>query len=171
MRELLIGCGHRRDKIIGFDGQEDFNNLTTLDINPACGPDVVWDLEEFPYPFEDNSFDEIHAYEVLEHMGTQGDYKFFFNQFNEFYRILKPLGLFIATIPSPETCFTGDPGHKRIFGSNTFIFLQKQSYNRIGITPITDYSEYVNCDFNLVWEVKDDPRFPSNYFFALQAIK
>ena len=29
-------------------------------------------------PFGDDAFDEIHAYEVLEHTGRQGDWRFFF---------------------------------------------------------------------------------------------
>lgn len=170
MAELLIGCGNRRDKLIGFSGNEEWTDLTTLDIDPSCNPDVVFDLEQFPYPFDDNTFKEIHAYEVLEHMGTQGDYKFFFNQFNEFYRILKPLGMFIATVPTPESCFTGDPGHKRIIGKNSLGFLSQRFYDDVGVSPVTDYRKYCKCNFNFVWEGDPDV-FPVNFMFALQAIK
>ena len=70
-------------------------NLVTLDIDPNCNPDIICDLNELPYPFKDNTFNEIHGYEVLEHCGTQGDYQYFFAQFTEFWRILKPEGMFL----------------------------------------------------------------------------
>ena len=77
-RELLIGCGSRRDKIIHAGGFERWGSLTTLDFMERNKPDVLWDLETLPYPFPADEFDEIHAYEVLEHIGDQGDWKTFF---------------------------------------------------------------------------------------------
>lgn len=169
MPELLIGCGNRRDKIVGFQGRKAWEDMTSLDIDPTCNPDVVHDLETFPYPFEDNTFDEIHAYECLEHMGTQGDYKFFFAQFSEFHRILKPGGLFIASVPTAETCLTGDPGHKRIIARNTLGFLRQETYDKVGDTPVTDYRSIYKVSFNLVW-VDEGETHPVNFFFCLQAV-
>ena len=39
--ELLIGCGSRRDKMIGTG---EWSKLVTLDLEPSHHPDVVWDL-------------------------------------------------------------------------------------------------------------------------------
>lgn len=89
-RELLIGCGSDLRKKLTADGTKEWTCLVTLDYCERHNPDVVWDLNNIPLPFDDNTFDEIHAYEVLEHTGTQGDYKFFFKQFEEFWRLLKP---------------------------------------------------------------------------------
>jgi hypothetical protein len=67
MTELLIGCGNDRKKKVRFsEVPDEWTNLTTLDIDPEAKPDVVHDLNVLPYPFEDNQFTEIHAYEVLE---------------------------------------------------------------------------------------------------------
>ena len=88
-KQLLIGCGHSREKRMIYEGHTPgWDELVALDINPECDPDIEWDLNEIPYPFDDNEFDEIHAYEVLEHLGAQGDFRFFFAQFEEMWRII-----------------------------------------------------------------------------------
>jgi predicted SAM-dependent methyltransferase len=74
-----------------------WRELVTIDHDPNCGADIFHDLTKLPYPFEDNTFEEIHAYEVLEHLGQQGDYETFFKQLEEFHRILKPGGWLAAT--------------------------------------------------------------------------
>jgi predicted SAM-dependent methyltransferase len=88
-RELLIGCGSRSVKERFLEGRRDFYRLTRLDDNPAHQPDVLWDLTRHPLPFPDDHFDEIHAYDVLEHLACQGDHRFFFAEFSEYWRILK----------------------------------------------------------------------------------
>jgi predicted SAM-dependent methyltransferase len=80
-------------------------NLTTLDFNSDHEPDFVHDMNKLPLPFDNDTFDEIHAYEVLEHVGKQGDYIFFFAQFSDLYRILKPNGLLVAMSPSIHRYF------------------------------------------------------------------
>lgn len=67
--ELLLGCGARRDKRVSLPGRGEWTDLVTLDMNPAHKPDHVWDMAELPLPFPDNTFDEVHCYECLEHMG------------------------------------------------------------------------------------------------------
>jgi hypothetical protein len=149
-RELLVGCGSRRTKIVFTEDMgEDFQNLTTLDLFDTHNPDVIHDLEVLPYPFEDDSFDEIHAYEVLEHTGKQGDWRFFFAQFAEFYRILKPNGYLAGTSPYFATNWAwGDPGHTRIISNECFVFLDQTEYiKQVGKTPMTDYRGVWKGDF------------------------
>lgn len=156
--ELLIGCGRRRDKILNlYQGRERWTNLTTLDNNADHNPDVVWDLMQLPYPFPDNTFDEIHAYEVLEHTGSQGDHKFFFAQFTELWRILKPNGLMFATCPSKSSIWAlGDPSHTRIIQRENFVFLDQSEYTaQIGITPMSDFRYLYKADFSLMWDQDD----------------
>jgi predicted SAM-dependent methyltransferase len=139
--------------------QQDWCNLVTLDMNESCDPDVVWDLNEFPYPFPINEFNEIHAYDVLEHTGKQGDYKFFFQQFTEFWRILKPDGLLLITIPHWNSIWAwGDPGHTRVLAPGCFHYLSQNQYARqLGITKMTDYRNIYKADFEVlkIQEVKD----------------
>lgn len=147
-RELLVGCGVSRSKRLAIDKtQEQWRSLVTLDIDPGVNPDFVHDLEVLPYPFADESFNEIHAYEVLEHCGRQGDWKFFFDQFAEFWRILRPDGLFYATVPSWDSAGAwGDPGHTRVINEMTISFLQQDKYD-VENTPMTDYRFYWKRDF------------------------
>lgn len=152
MRELLVGAGSARDKRVWFDKNSTFANLVTIDINPDGRPSVLADLGSLPLPFKDNSFDEIHAYEVLEHMGVQGDWRFFFAQFDEFARILVPNGIFVATSPPATSKWLwGDPGHTRYMGPEVYTFLQRHEYSKqIGNTTMTDYRRYFKSDWEKI---------------------
>lgn len=147
--ELLIGCGMQRIKVIHVNTRTQWSNLVTLDINPQHKPDVVWDLNRLPLPFADDSFDEIHAYEVLEHVGRQGDYEFFFAQFSDFWRILKPNGVLIGTCPLPTSVWAfGDPSHTRIVPKENFVFLDQTEYIRqVGKTAMSDFRYLYKADF------------------------
>jgi SAM-dependent methyltransferase len=149
MAELLIGCGNNPDKRIKHGDAKDWTNLTTLDIDPSCNPDVVWDLNVLPYPFEDNTFDEIHAYESLEHCGRQGDWRFFFAQFEELHRILKPDGLLCGTVPAWDSPWAwADPGHTRVLPKEAFFLLHRPLYDvEVGITSLTDYRPHYKANF------------------------
>jgi len=57
MKKLNLGCGE--------DYKEGWINL---DCRSNVKLDVKQNLEEFPYPFKDNTFDEIYTSHVLEHL-------------------------------------------------------------------------------------------------------
>jgi SAM-dependent methyltransferase len=167
-KELLIGCGSNHSKKLSADGIKVWSDLTTLDYNADHKPDVYWDLMSLPLPFEDKKFDEIHAYEVLEHLGQQGDYKLFFAQFSEFWRLLKPNGHFLATCPSRNSVWAyGDPSHTRIMQLEQLVFLSQREYReQIGKTPMSDFRNIYKADFETVFQEEDD-----DIRFVLKAIK
>lgn len=150
--ELLIGCGSKREKVLFVNNRTEWSNLVTLDNNEDHRPDLVWDLNQLPLPFEDNAFDEIHAYEVLEHVGRQGDYKFFFAQFSDFWRILKPNGVLLGTCPLPGSVWAwGDPSHTRIVQKENFVFLDQAEYTKqVGKTPMSNFRYLYTADFHTV---------------------
>lgn len=151
--ELLIGCGNQREKHVHFpEIPKGWTELVTLDMDPGVKPDIVHDLNELPLPFDDDMFDEIHAYEVLEHCGRQGDFRFFFNQFYEFWRILKDGGYFIGTVPMWDSPWAyADPGHTRVLPPESFIFLCQAEYEaQVGTNAMSDYRPYWEGDFELI---------------------
>lgn len=168
-RELLIGCGTRMNKMFRTGGRESWVNVHRLDINPDHAPDTVHDLTELPLPFPDDSFNEIHAYEVLEHTGRQGDYKFFFAQFAEFWRILKPGGLFCATCPAADSRWAwGDPSHTRVLMPEQLTFLVQPEYTRqVGVTSMSDFRNLYQADFDVAFQDERDGSFK----FVLSAVK
>ena len=167
--ELLIGSGRNTKKKITFkEIPTEWVELVTLDMNPSVEPHIVHDLNSIPYPFDDNMFDEIHAYEVLEHCGRQGDWRFFFNQFYEFWRILKSGGFLIGSCPMWDGPWAwGDPGHTRIISPESLIFLSQAEYEQQGETAMTDYREWWKGDFELYAKQEND----ANWGFVLKAVK
>jgi SAM-dependent methyltransferase len=176
-RELLLGCGNRAKKQIKFQFVPDtFQNLTRLDIDPDCKPDVLHDLNVLPLPFADNSFNEIHAVDILEHTGQQGDWRFFFAQFSEFWRILKPGGYFVGACPKWDSPWAwGDPGHSRIISKESLIFLDQEMYGQVGDTPMTDYRHIYKASFRTMVTTEDVPNGPGSsehkWGFVLMAVK
>jgi len=168
---LLIGAGSSRTRRVmvgekeGWEGQR----VMSLDIEERHKPDVVWNLERFPWPFDDNGADEIHAYEVLEHLGHQGDVATFFRHFYECWRILKPGGHLAATVPMWNSPWAwGDPGHTRIISLHSLTFLNQQEYKKqVGATPMSDYRRYWRGDFDLVANQETE----HTLVFVLQAVK
>lgn len=84
--------------------------------------EVVHDLNIFPYPFEDNTFDVVIATHVLEHLDD------LVKVMKEIWRILKPGGVLKVTVPyfASHNAFT-DPTHKRFFTYFTFDYFDPTS--------------------------------------------
>jgi SAM-dependent methyltransferase len=120
-------------------------------------------------PFESHTFDEVHAYEVLEHIGTQGVVESFFWPFAEIHRVLKPGGYLAGTCPNVISRWAwGDPGHRRIIGPEQLVFLDQTEYQKqVGVTPMTDYRGIWTHDFERVAQSIDAETF----VFVLRAHK
>jgi SAM-dependent methyltransferase len=168
--ELLIGCGNSRRKKLKLSPDDDWTDLTTLDHDPNCGADVRHDLGSLdPWPFGDDSFDEVHAYEVLEHIGQQGDFRKFFHDFGEIYRVLKPGGILAGTCPSAQSRWAwGDPSHTRIVSPESLVFLDRSEYEKqVGKTSMSDFRWLWKGDFEPI-HLDDNGR---SFAFGLKAHK
>lgn len=159
---LLVGCGNSHDKRIRFgegrwgegspESSFDHADLWLHDRSPDLHGKTAYnfDLNDLPYPLSDEQFDEIHAYEVLEHCGRQGDGDFFFAQFNEFWRALKPGGYMCLSVPmwDAEVAW-GVPDHCRVLPPGMFGFLTAEYYENVG-TP--GYGDYRHLLKGCYWE-------------------
>lgn len=119
-------------------------------------------------------WDEIHAYEVLEHLGRQGDAHAFFAQMAEIWRLLKPGGYLVAEVPSRFSGnLWGDPGHSRAIVEETLVFLDQSQYilqcdgPEKTRTPMSDYRNLYRADFRCT----DHHDNRTHLSFVLQAIK
>lgn len=154
--ELLIGCGRDRRKKLHLTDHPKWEGLVTLDNNPDVNSDILWNLANHTIPFNNETLDEIHAYEVLEHFGTQGDFEFFFHQFSDFYRALKPNGHIFITVPLPTSIWAwGDPSHTRILPKENFMFLHQPFYEGVDRTPMSDFRYIYKADFDIIHMVEE----------------
>ncbi|MCX6779020.1 MAG: methyltransferase domain-containing protein [Candidatus Magasanikbacteria bacterium] len=96
-KKLNLGCaGYKKEGYINVDW------------DPAVQPDVIHDLNKFPYPFADNFFGVVEADHVLEHLEKV------FPAMNEIHRLLKPGGKLIVKVPHFSRGFT-HAGHAHGF--------------------------------------------------------
>lgn len=144
-RSLLIGCGRNLTKQVQYGGKAEWTGeLTTMDINPNVGADIVFDMERVAQggqlPFDDDTFDEIGAYNTMEHWGRQGDFRGWFHECGEYWRVLKPGGIMSILVPVGGDALA-DPGHTRFFEQNYFGFLSQEFYTRNEVLKscFTDY--------------------------------
>jgi SAM-dependent methyltransferase len=170
--QLLMGCGRDRSKKLWLQGKERWHDLVTLDMSPDVQPDFVVDLPG-QLPFPDDSAEEMHFYDVLEHTGDQGDWTGFFREFSEYWRVLRPGGHLFGICPAWSGKWAwGDPGHRRVIQPETLTFLSQAIYaeelDGPERTNRTDYRAWYRADFDLM-QVVDMPG--PCIGFVLRAVK
>jgi len=129
MKKLNLGSG--KDKREGF---------VNLDVVKMDGVDVVWDLNEYPYPFKDGEFDYIEARDILEHLDD------LVSVMEELHRILKKGGELFIRVPDgriPEAVWD-DPTHKRGFTHRTFDYFDPTTFSG------QNYGFYSKAKFKVV---------------------
>ncbi|MBT5492698.1 methyltransferase domain-containing protein [bacterium] len=111
MKKLNLGCGN--------DIREGWINL---DIASLEGVDIVHDLNILPLPFENEEFDYIICYDILEHIFD------YIPLLKELHRIVKKDA--IIEIKVPHYTYSRayvDPTHIRYFAMELFYFFVKGS--------------------------------------------
>jgi SAM-dependent methyltransferase len=109
---IELGCGQTRR----------VENAITIDILDFTSVDIVADLNSGLLFIPDHSIDEIYSFHFLEHV--QDIEKIM----SEIYRVLKPGGKKIGTVPHfSNPHFYSDYTHKSFFGLYTFYYMSKNS--------------------------------------------
>lgn len=110
---LDFGCGNRKRP--GSVG---------IDVNPRTDADVVHDLDVFPYPFADSTFDEVYADNVLEHLEKP------VRVMEELHRITKPGASVKVIVPYFRSLWAYiDPTHRHFFTVDSFTYYDPDHEN------------------------------------------
>lgn len=100
-RVLDVGCGSAK-----------YPGAVGLDISPDTDADVVHDLDVFPYPFEDASFDQVLMQDVIEHVAEP------IKVIAELQRICRPGARIHLRTPHFSSLLAySDPTHKHYFSA------------------------------------------------------
>jgi len=110
LRILDVGCGVKKQP--GTIG---------IDRNPSTHADVLCDLDRFPYPFADNSFDRLVAIHVIEHVADV------MRSMEEFHRLVHAGGS-VRIVTPHYTDFSSwcDPTHRSHLNSFSFRYFGEE---------------------------------------------
>ena len=160
IKRLDLACGN--NKLNGYLGVD----ITLV----GTEADVCWDLEKHPWPFEDDSIDEIFCRHYIEHTS---DLIMFMN---EVYRILRVGGkaTFIAPYYTSIRAWQ-DPTHKRTISEATFLYYTKKYLKDNNLEHYPIHTDFILEDVSYVIEEefrgfpKDDLEFAMRHFWNVIA--
>jgi SAM-dependent methyltransferase len=149
-RVLDVGAGRDRSTV----------GAVTVDCVAGTRPDVVHDLDRYPWPFETGSFDVIVCKEVIEHLADV------VRAMEEMHRIGRPGARVHITTPhfSCANSFT-DPTHRHhlgyfsfdhFTGENQWNFYTAARFRTVG-RRLRFYGRYKNL--HVSWVANRFPRF------------
>ncbi|MGF1579475.1 MAG: methyltransferase domain-containing protein [Gemmataceae bacterium] len=101
---LHLGCGEKYD-----------DKAVNVDLVPDVNPDVVHHLDQTPWPFPDGRFQEVWAYDVIEHLDD------IIKVMEEIHRVCADGAVVKITVPhySCANAYT-DITHRHYFGRFSF---------------------------------------------------
>jgi len=115
--KINLGSGNRP--------QKDYINI---DIQERVNPDLVCDVTK-GLPYEDNSVDEVRAFDFLEHIEPDK----VISVITEIWRVLKPGGKFQSFTPDAEfgQGFYQDPTHRNPWTENSWLYYSEEGYRNL----------------------------------------
>jgi methyltransferase family protein len=137
--KLNMGCGNNK-----------LPDFTNVDLFPECGPDQVVDLDAVPWPWADNSVDEVLFNHSLEHLGAES--RTFLAIMKELYRVCRKDALVRINVPHPRhDHFIGDPTHVRIISPDVLRLFSKKNNDFWQETGAANspLAKYLGVDFEI----------------------
>jgi len=128
---LDLGCGaHKRNGFLG------------VDISSECGADIVHDLRVTPWPFPDQSVDEVFCSHFFEHLTGAERVPFM----EELYRVLKPGATARMITPYwTNMAAVQDPTHQwPPVAEASYLYFNKAWRDQCGLQHYG-----IGCDFDL----------------------
>ncbi|HEV7396251.1 MAG TPA: methyltransferase domain-containing protein [Pyrinomonadaceae bacterium] len=107
-------------------GLKPMPGAVNLDVRGDTKPDVVFDLNQRPWPFDENQFARVYASDVIEHLDDT------VATMEEIHRVCRSGAMVHINVPhfSSAGAFT-DPTHRRYFGAFSFeYFVDGHFYTR-----------------------------------------
>lgn len=139
--KLNLGAGNK--KVDGF---------VSVDKFPSASTDVLFDLETTPWPWADDSVDEVMMIHAMEHMGRDTDV--YLNIIRELFRVCCDGAKVLIHVPHPRhDNFLGDPTHVRAITPQQLTLFDRQlndAWVAGGVSSATPLAHYLNVDFQIV---------------------
>ncbi len=147
---LNLGAGRKRRP-----------DAVNVDLVASTDPELVWDLNNLPWPLPSGHFREVLAYDVIEHLDD------IIGVMEEIHRVCSPGALVKITLPhfSCANSYT-DPTHRHHFswftfhyftGENQWDFYTARRFKRVG-SHLHFYPSLLN---KLIWRLAN--RYPGMY--------
>ena len=135
MKKLNLGCGP--------DIKKGYVNMDLVNLQ---GVDVFWDLNKSPWPFKDDTFDEVYCSHVLEHVDD------LIKVMKEIKRVSKHGAVVVIRVPH-FSCGVSyrDPTHKSFFLTLHSIILQINASMVICRSLISKKKNLTSPDFHLLF--------------------
>jgi hypothetical protein len=150
LERLNLGCGRKP-----------LEGAVNVDIYAEAKPDVVCDLNRLPWPFRDDQFREVIAYDVIEHLTDV------VTVMEEIHRVCRAGALVQITVPhfTSANSFT-DPTHRHHFGRASFRYFTGEHelgfYTSVRFKARTSHIAFVPSLVNkIVWRLAN--RYPDYY--------
>ena len=132
----------------GFNKLDGYINVDKYSIG---NPDLIFDLEQAPWPFECCAVDEVYISHCLEHIGQAPEV--FLSVIKELYRVCKDGAMIQVNVPHPRhDNFLNDPTHVRAITPEVLGLFSKESCiewikMRAANSPL---ALYLDVDFQII---------------------
>lgn len=112
LTRLNIGCGHKK-----------YLDCVNLDLSQLVEPDVIWDITQRPWPFEDDTFDSVYCSHLLEHLFAPLPFM------EELARVCAPgaIAIFLTPYGSSDNAWE-DPTHVRPYFLDSWGYFSQAAY-------------------------------------------